>query len=176
MSCCTSPSPKTTLMTDDVMSQIKIMDNVNLNEVRVAMHYRGRQLQAGFHITEIKHATIQSLDCAAGRDAWDEVVIQLLDVEGPEEGRMSARKFISILGRSGVDLSNANRSTVVLEVGRPDEAMQIFELVGIHEANGMAHLTTQPRQAVCKPSLRALDLTQTSPSGSCATATSSCCA
>ncbi|WP_242083088.1 DUF6428 family protein [Aestuariivivens sediminis] len=56
---------------------------------------------ANYHITEVKHVTIDSVDCGAQTDAWQETVIQLW--ESPDEldktEFMSVYKALSILQR-----------------------------------------------------------------------------
>jgi len=85
---------------------------------------------ANYHITEVKHVTIDSVDCGAGVDAWKETVIQLW--EDPNElGKttfMSAYKAMGILSKVGtmrsyttdaevrIEYSNANFHTAQLFV------------------------------------------------------------
>jgi len=56
---------------------------------------------ANYHITEVKHLTVDSVDCGAGTDAWKETIIQLW--ESPNElGKrdfMRTSKALSILDR-----------------------------------------------------------------------------
>ena len=56
---------------------------------------------ANYHITEVKHVTIDSVDCGAGVDAWKETIIQLW--EDPNElGKtvfMSTYKALGILSK-----------------------------------------------------------------------------
>ena len=63
----------------------------------------GRLVQANYHITEVKHMQIDSVDCGARTDAWKETIIQLW--ESPEElGKteyMTVYKAMSILKRVG---------------------------------------------------------------------------
>ncbi len=58
---------------------------------------------ANYHITEVKHVTIDAVDCGAGTDAWKETIIQLW--ESPTElGKtefMSAYKAMGILSKVG---------------------------------------------------------------------------
>lgn len=58
---------------------------------------------ANYHITEVKHVKIDSVDCGAGTDAWNETVIQLW--ESPSEiGKteyMSTYKALAILNKVG---------------------------------------------------------------------------
>lgn len=49
-------------------------------------------LRPGYHVTEIKLATIRSIDCGGGTDRWDEAVIELLD--GPDDERTGAREHM----------------------------------------------------------------------------------
>lgn len=56
---------------------------------------------ANYHITEVKHITVDSVDCGAQTDAWKETIIQLW--ESPNElGKteyMTAFKAIAILNK-----------------------------------------------------------------------------
>ena len=58
---------------------------------------------ANYHITEVKHVTVDAIDCGANADFWRETVIQLW--ESPKEiGKrefMSTTKALSILNRVG---------------------------------------------------------------------------
>lgn len=85
---------------------------------------------ANYHITEIKHVSIDSIDCGAGVDAWRETIVQLW--EDPNElGKtnfMSAYKALCILQKVGtlksytmdaelkMEYSNANFHTAQLFV------------------------------------------------------------
>lgn len=85
---------------------------------------------ANYHITEVKHITVDSVDCGASVDAWKETVVQLW--EDPNElGKtefMSAYKAMAILSKVGkmkpyiadaevkIEYSNANFHTAQLFV------------------------------------------------------------
>jgi len=60
-------------------------------------------VKANYHITEVKHLKIDSVDCGAQADAWNETVIQLW--ESPKEldktEFMSVYKALSILNKVG---------------------------------------------------------------------------
>ena len=60
-------------------------------------------IEANYHITEVKHTKIDSVDCGAGTDAWNETIIQLW--ESPKEiGKrdyMSVYKALAILNKVG---------------------------------------------------------------------------
>jgi hypothetical protein len=63
----------------------------------------GLLVGANYHITEVKHITVDSVDCGASLDAWKETVVQLW--EDPNElGKtsfMSSYKALGILSKVG---------------------------------------------------------------------------
>lgn len=85
---------------------------------------------ANYHITEVKHMTVDSVDCGAQTDSWKETIIQLW--ESPSEifktDYMSAFKALGILKKVGqmkpyvldaevkFEYSNANFHTAQLFV------------------------------------------------------------
>ena len=89
-----------------------------------------RLVGANYHITEVKHLKIDSVDCGARSDAWNETIIQLW--ESPSEiGKtefMSSYKALGILNKVGrmrafdmdaevkFEYSNANFHTAQLFV------------------------------------------------------------
>lgn len=53
---------------------------------------------ANYHITEVKHIKVDSVDCGAQTDAWNETVIQLW--ESPKE--LGKTEFMSVLKAQGI--------------------------------------------------------------------------
>ncbi len=109
---------------------------------------------ANYHITEVKHVTIDSVDCGAGVDAWKETIIQLW--EDPNElGKtefMSAYKAMGILTKVGhmkpyvadaeirIEYSNANFHAAQLYVNDYE----------IRNNNIIIKLTSQPTDCKAK--------------------------
>lgn len=153
MTCCSSPnqqSPK-------AQAELAIAD-LSLPQDKLALPmsiiYGEREIQSGFHITEVKRAVISAMDCGANRESWGETVIQLLDVDGPEASRMTAGKFVSILSKAGVEFSSANQQPIVFELARPGEGLQLHDFKGIREEGDRMIAVTHPREALCKPALK----------------------
>lgn len=61
----------------------------------------GKYVANNYHITEIKHITVDAVDCGTGTDFWKETLIQLWENPGEEEKRvaMSAFKALGILNK-----------------------------------------------------------------------------
>lgn len=74
---------------------------------------------ANYHITEVKHIAIDSVDCGARMDAWNETVIQLW--ESPSEidkvEYMTANKALGIMNTVGSMKAYNLNSEVKFEYG-----------------------------------------------------------
>ncbi|MBT8273622.1 MAG: hypothetical protein KJO77_07445 [Bacteroidia bacterium] len=55
-------------------------------------------VRANYHITEVKHTSVDSVDCGAASDAWNETIIQLW--ESPSE--IGKTKFMTTLKALGI--------------------------------------------------------------------------
>ncbi|GAA4275265.1 DUF6428 family protein [Aquimarina gracilis] len=79
----------------------------------------GMLVGTNYHITEVKHVTVDAVDCGAGTDSWKETVIQLW--ESPKElGKpdyMSAYKALGILKKVGTMKSYDMDAPVRIEYG-----------------------------------------------------------
>ena len=75
----------------------------NKNASLLFEYMPGRLVGANYHITEVKHITVDAVDCGAQTDAWKETIIQLW--ESPSEiGKteyMSSFKALGILKKVG---------------------------------------------------------------------------
>ena len=58
---------------------------------------------ANYHITEVKHISIDSVDCGARTDAWKETIIQLWESPNELDKKefMSVYKALAILNKVG---------------------------------------------------------------------------
>jgi hypothetical protein len=81
----------------------------------------GKLVGANYHITEVKHISVDSVDCGAQTDAWKETVIQLW--ESPSEAGkteyMTAYKAKGILSKVGAMKPYDLNSEVKFEYSNP---------------------------------------------------------
>ena len=56
----------------------------------LVFRYEGADVQAGYHVTEVKSGRFQALDCGAQYESWHETFIQLWDI--PQENDLSRCK------------------------------------------------------------------------------------
>jgi hypothetical protein len=124
---------------------------------RLVISYDGRQIQPGYHVTEVKAGSFVTLDCGGNPDAWQETILQVEDLPATAEkpDHMEVGKFLSILEKVAARVSLQAGSRLTFEVGPPDRPMQIFDVEGIRIEAASTVLELGPRQAICKPRHRA---------------------
>jgi len=140
--------------------------------------YDGRDVLPGYHVTEVKAAAFQALDCGANREAWHETFIQLWDVP-PEDGRghMAAGKFLAIIRKVAEQVPFDPAARLTFEVSDGRQAMQLFRACAIASGGDVVRVALTERAASCKPRDRWL-VQQAAETACCAapSAAERCCA
>lgn len=103
------------MKTHELLRILRIHQNKSL-----LFEYQPEQfVSANYHITEIKNATIEAVDCGTRTDSWKETIIQLW--ENPEEkdktDYMSAFKALRILNKVDRIRTMAKDAEVKFEYG-----------------------------------------------------------
>jgi len=127
---------------------------------------------ANYHITEVKHVTVDSVDCGSGTDFWKETIIQLW--ESPSEiGKrdfMSVYKALSILKKVGKMKPYALETEVKFEYSNDTfHTAQLF--VNDFEINGqnliiklgVEKTNCKAKDACCAPEVRETANSNTQP-------------
>lgn len=127
-----------------------------LDDSPLSIAYRGREVQPGYHVTEVKAGSYSTLDCGGKPDSWQETVLQVEDI--PAEGdkpMLTVGKFRRILAQVDHKVRLAFDSRLTIEIGRPGEAMGVYDVAGVGMEEGAAVMRLAPRAAICKPRHRA---------------------
>lgn len=136
------------------------------DELPLSIEYGDRVVQPGYHITEVKAGSFITLDCGGNPDTWQETVLQVEDIPAKDDRpMMTAGKFRSILAQVDRRVRLDHDARLTIEIGRPGEAMQVFDIAHLSIQKDQAVLSLGARAAICKPRHRAEQLA----------APSSCC-
>lgn len=75
----------------------------NQNKSLLFEYVPGKLVGANYHITEIKHLSIDSVNCGGGTEFWEETLVQLWEspLEKAKTEFMSTYKALSILKKVG---------------------------------------------------------------------------
>lgn len=159
-----------------------LADFVGINPaLPLVFAFGGERINPGYHVTEVKHAAVRSLDCGRGSDQWDELVVQLLDGSpASDEEHMSGGKFLGIVNAALSSLTIQQPTELFFEFSPGNTAIRKLRIESAQSDDQQAVVTLGPEQAVCKPFQRAkLAGAQTGATTGCcgpAQTTSSCCA
>jgi Family of unknown function (DUF6428) len=123
--------------------------------------YEGRDVLPGYHVTEVKTAAFEALDCGANYERWHETFIQLWDVP-PEDGRgfMPAGKFLAIIRKVAEKVPFDPAAKLTFEVSDGRRAMQLYRASAIATDGDLVRVALTERPASCKPRDRWLEQQQ----------------
>src|SRR4029453_12660142 len=66
----------------------------------VFVNQDGRTIHGGYHLTELKSASFDTVDCGGQKNRWNETIVQLwVPQDNDSDEFMSADKFLSIYDR-----------------------------------------------------------------------------
>jgi len=143
-------------------------DHTNIKELIAAVstkadlalkfYFNGSAINPGYHVTEVKHAAINSVDCGRSSKAeqWDEITVQLLDGSAKsKEGHMSASKFSAIIGAALKSLPADTAPYLFFEFAPDNGPIRKLSIESIEFADNEVAVSLGSEQAVCKPFQRA---------------------
>lgn len=122
----------------------------------LVIEYGGRQVQPGYHVTEVKAGSFIALDCGGNPDAWQETILQVEDIPA-EDGRtfMKVSKFLGILSQVEKKIRLTEDARLTFEIGPPEIPMQVFDVSDVVVEEETVTLRLGARAAICKPRHRA---------------------
>jgi hypothetical protein len=131
--------------------------------------YDGRDIQPGYHVTEVKAGAFASLDCGANPESWRETVIQLWDIAGDlRTTHMPAGKFLGILRKVAAKVPLDGQAKLTFEVSDGGSAMQLYAASVVAPEEDLVRVSLTHRPATCKPRDRFwMDQPEQSNTGSC---------
>jgi len=114
----------------------------------------GKFIKPTFHITEVKNATIESVDCGGNPDSYKETIIQLM-VNPLEEMRKpwTAQKALDIFDKVEQLKPMDKDAEVFFEYGDLEVRTSNFSVEDVLFADGNIRLELFAKPTVCKPSL-----------------------
>jgi hypothetical protein len=81
----------------------------------------GQYADKSYHITEIKQAIINSVDCGGAQHSWAEIIMQLWIPENPQqEEAMGVKKALSIIDIVEKKMPLSTKGIVKIEYGNSD--------------------------------------------------------
>ena len=135
------------MTTNDFIAQLRGAGDNAL----VFVNLDGDRIHAGYHLTEIKAAKFDTVDCGGQKNRWKETIMQLWVPENESNKEfMTAEKFLSIYEKVSriidVDLS----AEVRFEYGDENFFPSNYHVESVSESNGTLRVGLRPPQTTCK--------------------------
>jgi hypothetical protein len=117
---------------------------VFVNDAAVAIH-------AGYHLTEIKAATFDTVDCGGEKNRWDETIMQLwVPADEPDDSFMTAGKFLSIYDKVSRMIDVDLAAEVRFEYGDENFFPSNYHVESIDDEKDALRVELRPPQTTCK--------------------------
>lgn len=113
----------------------------------------GETVAGGFHVTEIKNTTYETIDCGNSLHTWNEVIVQLWVPDDVDAGAqpMTAGKFRQIWDVVDRRLALDRDAELRVEYGDAETRTALYHVDGIDEADGSMSIALAPQRTLCKP-------------------------
>jgi Family of unknown function (DUF6428) len=117
----------------------------------VFVNEEGRTIHGGYHLTELKAATFDTVDCGAQKNHWNETIVQLWVPENEESNEfMAAKKFLSIYDQVSGMIALDPEAEIRFEYGDEDFPPSHYHVGEITEDKRTIRVELLPPQATCK--------------------------
>ena len=136
------------------------------------LHRAGHIVHRGYHLTEIKAAHFDTVDCGGQVNHWRETIVQLWVPEHPDATYMTAGKFLKIFEKVSGMVPLDRDAEVRVEYGDENFFPSIYHVRGVAQERNTTRVLLEPPATTCK----ARDRRLASASESCCGATVRCCA
>jgi hypothetical protein len=111
----------------------------------------GDTIHAGYHLTEIKAAKFDTVDCGGEKNRWSETVMQLwVPANEISEQFMTAGKFLSIYDKVSCMIDVDPAAEVRFEYGDENFFPSNYHVGSVIEETDALRVELRPPQTTCK--------------------------
>jgi uncharacterized protein DUF6428 len=136
----------------------------------------GHAVHSGYHLTELKGASFETVDCGGKTNRWQETIVQLWVPENPDEDYMRAAKFLKIFDKVRRMIALDVDSEIRVEYGDQKFFPSTYHVRSVTSDDAMTHVFLEPPRATCKARDRRMAAAESSSeSDSCFLAAQACC-
>lgn len=112
----------------------------------------GASVHAGYHLTEIKAAHFDTVDCGGQTNRWDETIVQLWvpAAAGDDDGYMTAGKFLRIFDKVTAMIPLNLKAEVRVEYGDENFFPSLYQVESVSTEDGATRVLVAPPAPTCK--------------------------
>jgi hypothetical protein len=135
------------MTTQDFIAQLRRAPNKSL----LFVNAEGDTIHAGYHLTEIKAANFDTVDCGGEKNRWNETIMQLwAPADERSEEIMTAGKFLSIYEKVNRMIDVDPAAEVRFEYGDENFFPSNYHVESITEEIQVLRVELRPPEMTCK--------------------------
>lgn len=154
--CCTRASPRegsvTRMKTHEFIEALRNSTDKEL----IFANTDGQTIHAGYHLTEIKAASFETVDCGGKTNRWNETILQLWVPENADDRYMKSDKFLRIYDKVRRLVSVDKDAEVRIEYGDDNFFPAAYHVGDWHEDDEAIRFLLEPPATTCKARDRAI--------------------
>ena len=133
----------------------------------------GNVIHPGYHLTEIKAAHFDTVDCGGQTNRWNETIVQLWVPAEAEDDYMSAGKFLGIFDRVTAMIPLQEEAEIRVEYGDENFFPSLYHVESVESASGTMRVLLAPPVTTCQARDRRLNKVETT--ACCQPVEATCC-
>ena len=138
------------MKTDEFISELRAAPQ---NRLLFANH-AGDLVPAGYHLTELKTATLDTVDCGGQVNRWKETVAQLWVPPETDDDYMTAGKFLTIFDRVSGMISLDVNTDLRIEYGDESFFPSTYHVGSVTRDTTETRVLLEPPETTCKARVR----------------------
>ncbi len=154
------------MKTDEFIAELRAAPNHQLIFVDVD----GHAVHSGYHLTELKAASFDTVDCGGQTNQWQETIVQLWVPANADDDYMTSAKFLKIFDKVREMIPVNRDAEVRVEYGDENFFPSTYRVRAVTHDDDATRVLLEPPATTCKARDRR------SVAASSMTETQSCCA
>ena len=160
------------MKTDEFISALRVASDNQL----LFVDRHGRAVHSGYHLTELKAASFQTVDCGGRTNRWHETIVQLWVPPNPDDEYMAAAKFLKIFDKVRGMIPLNFDAEIRVEYGDENFFPSAYYAHSVTSDHTTTRVLLEPPRTTCKARDRRMAAAESSSaSDSCCLAAQPCC-
>jgi hypothetical protein len=160
------------MTTNEFISALRAGPDNELMFINLAGHV----VHSGYHLTELKAASFETVDCGGQTNRWQETIVQLWVPANPDDDYMTAAKFLNIFDKVHGMIPLDVNADVRVEYGDENFFPSAYYIRSVTSDETTTRVLLEPPRTTCKARDRRMAPAElSSQDDSCCLTAQSCC-
>src|SRR5205823_10035498 len=135
-----------TMKTNEFISELRRVPENQL----VFVDGNGHAVHTGYHLTELKAVSLDTVDCGGQTNRWHETIVQLWVPANADNNYMTAAKFLKIFDKVRGMIPLNFDAAIRVEYGDENFFPSTYDVRSITHAEDVTRVLLQARETTCK--------------------------